>query len=464
MAFPEDTSKPFPIALCLLIKDDNPILSEFIAWHYHTMHLRRVIIAVDPDSETTPADVLEPWSTHFGLEYTIWHDSHYMPGEFVDGTEKLPSVLTSKDYTFNNVTNTTTSRYLSGTNPRTGQEYTQQEVMDGLEKINNHRVRQLRFVSQCYRRLKDENYTWTLHIDTDEYIVPNPHLLKHREIVEQTKPDLQNAPEADFLGSDTTSDPTGIVVPKGPTEDSLQIFLRSMMTHFASRHQMKFRNCLKIPRLLFGSKEDEEARQQEALESLNRTRISAKSTSHDDMTLHQQSNLRHFNTQRWTYSADTDERYNGYPKSILNVAMIPDDNYIFKEPRWIESVHNPIREEGVEECACYEGYFPYLPSEKDVKAAVKAWKEESDAITLPGGLLDQPLIANHYLGSFEDYMARNDPRRTRSDYESKAQNGNSRKDSGWMSSWIEDFLEIHDMEKVNVVLGHHDLSNLAAKA
>jgi hypothetical protein len=447
-------AEPMPISLCLLIKDDNRILSEFIGYHYHTIHLRRVIVAVDPDSQTSPADVLEPWAEHFGLNYTLWHDRDYMPTSFVNGSgvRDLPWVLTGKEYKKDPATNLITSKYFTGNDESTGKPYTQDQIMDGLYKINNHRIRQRRFVSQCYRRLKTEGYTWTLHIDTDEYVVPNPHLRKHRDVVEKTPPDVRNAPEADFLGSDITSDPTGIEVPKRPTADSVQTFFRTMMDRYAYLHPKVYRNCLKIPRVLFGSRE--------RVAWTNGTQQPAGATS----TLSLKNNtadthLRQFETLRWIYSAKLEERYNGYPKTILNVASIPDDNYIFKEPRLIESVHNPLSSAWGKECACHGGTFPFLPPEGDVDKAVNLWKEKG-FVPRRSGILDRPLIANHYIGSLKDFMSRNDHRRTPNDHQQKAKHSNSREDDRWMAGWVASFIQDHGLEKVKLVLGQYDLSGV----
>jgi hypothetical protein len=37
-----------------LIKDDNDILNEWIAYRYHFLNLRHMIVAVDPISATSP--------------------------------------------------------------------------------------------------------------------------------------------------------------------------------------------------------------------------------------------------------------------------------------------------------------------------------------------------------------------------------------------------------------------------
>ncbi len=47
------------MAACLLIKDDNHLLIEWIAYHYLTLPLRYLVIAVDPDSFSSPLPSLK---------------------------------------------------------------------------------------------------------------------------------------------------------------------------------------------------------------------------------------------------------------------------------------------------------------------------------------------------------------------------------------------------------------------
>ena len=53
---------------CLLTRDDNQLLVEWIAYHYHVMPLRRLIIAVDPASVTSVYPVTNRWKLHFCVE------------------------------------------------------------------------------------------------------------------------------------------------------------------------------------------------------------------------------------------------------------------------------------------------------------------------------------------------------------------------------------------------------------
>ena len=109
-------------AFCLLIKDDNDILAEWVAYHYHVFNMRRLIVAVDPESKTTPLEVLQPWIDHpsLDLEITFWY------------------------YT-----------------PEFGQR---------------------NFISECYQQIEAEsssNKRYSSWIDTDENLEPNPWVFSY---------------------------------------------------------------------------------------------------------------------------------------------------------------------------------------------------------------------------------------------------------------------------------------------
>ena len=70
-----------------------------------------------------------------------------------------------------------------------------------------HRLRQNRFIGTCCKTLQQENWTWTMHIDTDEYIVPNPYANPvhtiHRRNYHQTLSNMINDPQHDAIRSRT---------------------------------------------------------------------------------------------------------------------------------------------------------------------------------------------------------------------------------------------------------------------
>eukprot|EP00588_Corethron_pennatum_P009150 CAMPEP_0194271248 /NCGR_PEP_ID=MMETSP0169-20130528/5088_1 /TAXON_ID=218684 /ORGANISM="Corethron pennatum, Strain L29A3" /LENGTH=204 /DNA_ID=CAMNT_0039013557 /DNA_START=100 /DNA_END=711 /DNA_ORIENTATION=+ len=68
------------ISACLLVKDDNHILSEWIAYHYTTLPLRHLVVAVDPISETSPADILGRWNKEMDMDIHMWGDEEIYRG------------------------------------------------------------------------------------------------------------------------------------------------------------------------------------------------------------------------------------------------------------------------------------------------------------------------------------------------------------------------------------------------
>ena len=135
----EDRPLPFSFSACLLIKDNNIILPEWLAYHYTVLPLRRLIVAVDPMSHTDPTLILNKYKS-IGMNITTWTDESY----WVDGNYPYEK----KDYV---ITNTTTN--------------------DNLH--DRHRYRQQIFLKTCLSQLKEEMRTWTMLIDTDEYFAFN---------------------------------------------------------------------------------------------------------------------------------------------------------------------------------------------------------------------------------------------------------------------------------------------------
>lgn len=113
---------------CLLTMDDSHFLIEWIAYHYHTLPLRNLIVAVDPYSKTSPSAILDKWRQHGMMNITEWKDEDYMP-------PPLPKPKTTK----------------------------------------YHRIRQRYFMKQCMSTLKHKGAKWVLMLDVDEYLTFNIH-------------------------------------------------------------------------------------------------------------------------------------------------------------------------------------------------------------------------------------------------------------------------------------------------
>lgn len=127
-----DTSEE-SFSACLLVMDDNNRLVEWLAFHYHVLKLRTLIITTDPRSQTSPTHILEKWRAH-GMTILEWNES---------------TLTLERD-------------------PRSKREPTLTQL---------HRRRQQVFLMKCLRHLQGMNRTWTALWDTDEFIVWNqrPH-------------------------------------------------------------------------------------------------------------------------------------------------------------------------------------------------------------------------------------------------------------------------------------------------
>jgi Glycosyltransferase family 92 len=107
------------VSACLLFMDDNHRLVEWLAYHYFIMPLRHVIVLPDPDSRTSPMDVLERWKPYMTIE--VWNDTYGI--------------------------NTT----------------------DPLKGHEDLVLRQQKFYTDCGLSLRSRNRTWTMFIDVDEF-------------------------------------------------------------------------------------------------------------------------------------------------------------------------------------------------------------------------------------------------------------------------------------------------------
>jgi len=474
-------------AFCLLIKDDNDILSEWIAYHYHVFRMRRLIVAVDPTSETSPQPILDRWRDNFELDYTLWRDEDYAPDYFVERDyTKIPNsdggIVIDISNNNNNSTSTQQTKnanyiadYLnhpivkSRFHPKNEKFVAthQTQMRDDLIQINLHRFRQTNFVSECYRALKSEfsnnnNLSpWVVHIDTDEFLVPNPwiadqlyddeqnNLLYHNNKNFQTEKGTTIGnhnpyPNRDFLES---------IFPQKPSEGSLWKLYQQFTTSqhwkeshaaFRTREQM---GCVMMPRINFGSHEDNDDHQH----------VTIATTATNDETLQTIMatviwNHNRFESLRWKYHTDFFSSKLP-PKAIVDVDRLSRNDSIFVNQR-IENLHHPLGENG---CTPLEMDFinPYQPLE--------------------------PLAVYHYMGSLKRYMTRESPLRTKRKYKFKNDganyatgdqniavkdnNKNSQHNTNnrparnnnesrwWMKGWLDSFVDTHGAAKVYTVLG-----------
>ena len=123
---------------CLLVMDENPRLPEWLAYHYFALPLRYLVVAVDPNSATSPKEILDRWKGRMVIHQ--WTDSDF----------------TEKDLKRQHHADATTQ---------------------AREDLTQYLTRQEDFMEGCARFLKKENRTWTAFHDTDEFIAPNTEVL-----------------------------------------------------------------------------------------------------------------------------------------------------------------------------------------------------------------------------------------------------------------------------------------------
>lgn len=156
------------LSACLLVKDDNDNLVEWIAYHYTTMPLRHLIITADPSSKTSPQAVIDRWSApHLGIDIRLWTDDDFLP-EKVELNRLLDRVRMpiNRNITF------------------------AEEDKRGFQM---HIVRQEKFISECMTRFKREGRDWVLLVDSDEYLILNSADKKGNEkIFEKVKREVKS--------------------------------------------------------------------------------------------------------------------------------------------------------------------------------------------------------------------------------------------------------------------------------
>jgi hypothetical protein len=76
---------PGTLSACLLIEDNNEILNEWTAYHYHAWNLHHLVVVVDPSSsQMSPSRALRRWRENFLMTVEVWTDKDYMPDFFVN--------------------------------------------------------------------------------------------------------------------------------------------------------------------------------------------------------------------------------------------------------------------------------------------------------------------------------------------------------------------------------------------
>ncbi|KAL7581076.1 hypothetical protein ACA910_005879 [Epithemia clementina (nom. ined.)] len=203
-SYPLVSSYDNGISACLLVMDDNHFLIEWIAFHYHSLPLQYLVLAVDPRSKTSPSSVLNRWRKNANITIVQWNDR-----DFMSDTEQQEAEAYVK-------------HYFGGPN----------KVGPALVK---HRARQRLFYYKCMLHLKEHKRDWALLTDSDEFV-------------------YLNYPTIERLGRTN--------VPPITQPGSVLTFLKSELHRPATAPGLVSNlttPCVQIPRIRFGAMESTQA-------------------------------------------------------------------------------------------------------------------------------------------------------------------------------------------------------------
>jgi hypothetical protein len=263
------SSSPKGFSACLLVMDDSHYLQEFLAYHYHSLNLRRVIIAMDPNSQTSPEIVLNRWKDL--IDITFWWDER--------------NYTTARDF---QATLREVKRYFGPS-------------LSSSPLVAQHKARQRIFYQKCLRTLKQEDRSWTLLTDTDEFLTIHYDLTRHYHLT-TLKPNEPGS-VAQFIQTHSNPSSTMTVATDGKAWKNLQSS-----------------PCLQIPRIRFGARESEDFPHSFVPSGWNAT---------DFLTL------------RWRYHATpSNHPINKISKALLDLSRVSSTEL---EQEQLTSIHLPSR-------------------------------------------------------------------------------------------------------------------------
>lgn len=410
----DETELPV-FAICLLTRDDLPILPEWIAYHYHAVQLKHLVMAVDPTSKDDPEEILENFRKHLPeLQIEKWTDKDFMPDYFVQGDYGRAPNFYGKKGEFND-TETWYEHYSKL--PHFGPFRIRDQTI-----INSHRYRQTRFLSRCGEHLKklyDDQTVWMSTLDSDEYLAANPWMM----------PPKQQSPFK--MSSSVQNLEAGSLLHWWVDTSKQQKQLR-----LSTNTTIDGSICRQIPRLLFGAVElvnqtetTPEERRKDVTSSLVRRNNKVELLSNLERPKSSMETL------RWKFHAAPDDEKNFQQKVVLDLHKIPEDDEIWGDH--VRTVHRPSRK--------------LCSPEVDTNVNGTMLVPTTSSVTIAS-----PVVAFHYIGSEARYFARpQDRRRNAKRYRERSMITYGRDKSGWIDQWLERFVDHVGIDTAAALLPDH---------
>ena len=229
------TTPKYGFGACLMVKDDNDLLYEWIAYHYTVLSLRYLVIGSDVGSTQNVSSVLSRWNN---VNLTSDGQLHYW-------------ILPPENFMYRYQQQTRASATLIDGMQRFSNEVNRSSVTTDTKQDHHHALidRQKGFVTVCSEMLKTTGVAWTLYIDSDEFVVWNP---MSDEEDQQLNTNIQQR---------NAMSHRSYAIRKQFTESSTQQSkLNQSMSYYDRIQQLQDQNdvseCYTMPRLLVGALEN----------------------------------------------------------------------------------------------------------------------------------------------------------------------------------------------------------------
>ena len=407
-------------AACLIIMDDNHYLIEWLAYHYTVLPLKRLIVAIDPRSKTSPKAIFDRYRSRGLIDITEWYnETYYFPLQ--DETNRLSTkYLPNEPVEYEKEMHYSRQRYFYGKCMETLiEEYKEREHNNKKSNIERQDTQQdgstssskttAEMTNQKSKQLnpKPKPPLWTMFIDTDEYILYNQNvplsrkqLLPYRanHTIYSTLETAKNVYLAASASAGNRKREGGDDSDGGENGGSLGNGNRNVNSGLDDADDKNWNNCdnlhhlgqtivenpcMLIPRLTMGTKqleEDVDNEESHLLPDISRSG----STSLNDVS--------NFITLSYRYhDGITNFNTNRHNKGIIDLSVIANhEETLPLIPELIVEVHSPIRQ--------------YCDKQGNNRIKRSSF------------------VINHYFGTWEQWSYRDDIRRTREKYLNKSYN------------------------------------------
>jgi heme exporter protein D len=285
----QNQSKP-AFGACIMVKEDNDLLYEWLAYHYTVLPLGYLVVGSDIGNSQDPAIVLKRWTKAGIVDLSYW-------------------ILQPEDFIHRHVNYD--EKY--GQNATT-MDKAQLSLVE-LKSHHHHALihRQKGFMTACTELLKKQGVGWTIYIDTDEFVALNPLTSEDEE--------LEVGGKGHFSISNTSYEIRKQFLDSANNKTILDIVLEL-------QRNRDMTECYTMPRLLVGALENGTCPEKDGVQAVQQL---ARAQLND--------RFEHMSTLRFFQHAKKgDFTRSKYGKVMMDLSKIPDETIKLQQPR---NIHRP---------------------------------------------------------------------------------------------------------------------------